>query len=143
RFLELSRLAHGEVYEYDGNSYKGITHKIRITCKDHGVFWQLCTDHIKGHGCKKCGMNLNGFARSNFVDICEKRNNGEGFLYLIECFSGAEKFYKVGITSQQVSVRFAGKHMPYQYQVLEVLKGESSVIYDLETKIHRLLKLYR
>ena len=41
--------------------------KVCIVCKKHGDFWQLPSNHIKGHGCEKCGTD--GNTKYN-KDIC-------------------------------------------------------------------------
>lgn len=46
--------AHGNTYGYDKVIYKGVKHKVTITCTIHGDFEQLATNHIAGHGCPKC-----------------------------------------------------------------------------------------
>lgn len=142
-FLRRSRKHHGDFYGYDESTYSGSDSEILITCPEHGDFKQRAIDHSKGHGCKKCGRNLNGFARSNFKDICGKNNHGIGSLYLIKCWNESELFYKVGITSHKNhKARFHGKFMPYQYEFISIVEDEASIIYDLETQIHRLLKKY-
>lgn len=140
-FLRRSRKHHGDFYKYDESTYSGSEGEILITCPDHGDFKQRAIDHSRGHGCVKCGRNLNGFGRSNFKNICDRKNNGNGSLYLIKCWNNEELFFKVGITSHKnQKSRFHGKFMPYNYEFLSIVTGDANTIYDLETQIHRLLK---
>ena len=46
---------HKNKYKYIAESYKGATEKIDIICPDHGIFSQLVSSHLKGHGCQECG----------------------------------------------------------------------------------------
>ena len=143
-FLRKSRKHHGDFYKYDNSTYSGSDGDIVITCPYHGEFKQRAIDHSKGHGCYKCGRNLNGFGRSNFKAICDKSNHGIGSLYVIKCWNESEMFYKVGITSQKnKKARFHGKSMPYNYDFVFVVEDNADVIYDLETQIHRLLRDFK
>lgn len=139
-FLRKSKNNHGDFYTYDESTYSGSDGDMLITCPIHGDFIQSALVHSRGHGCIKCGRNLNGFGRRNFKNICDKNNNGTGSLYLIKCWDDNETFYKVGITSHKnQKVRFHGKSMPYNYEFISIISDDANTIYDLETQIHRLL----
>ena len=46
---------HGNKFFYDWSSYKGWSHKLKITCPDHGDFYQSCKDHASAaRGCPSC-----------------------------------------------------------------------------------------
>lgn len=45
---------HGYTYDYSLVEYVNIDTKVRIICKDHGVFEQSPDKHIIGNGCPKC-----------------------------------------------------------------------------------------
>ena len=137
-FMNASKRVHEEKFSYDAESYTKVTDKVKICCSIHGWFWQLGTDHLGGHGCARCSKALNGFARSNFANICIRKQK-QGTLYLIRCQKDEEVFYKVGITSCSIAQRFNKTAMPYSYELLLKIKGEGSYIYDLETRIHQLL----
>lgn len=143
-FIRKTRKHHGDFYSYDESTYFGSDSDITITCPNHGKFKQRAISHSKGHGCAKCGRNLNGFARTNFKNLCDKNNHGIGTLYLIKCWDESELFYKVGITSHKnKKARFHGKFMPYSYEFIFLIDDDASVIYDLETQIHRLLRSHK
>lgn len=138
-FLKRSNLKHENRYTYDASSYKDADSMVLIHCKSHGSFNQRAADHMAGHGCKRCTMAINGFGRSNFVDMCDKNNNGNGILYAIRCYEGSEVFHKIGITSLSIQNRFSGS-IPYTYDVVYEVVENAAYIYDLENKIHALLK---
>lgn len=139
-FLKRSINKHGDFYSYHESEYISITKDTKITCPIHGDFFQSALVHSRGHGCIKCGRNLNGFGRKNFKNICDKNNNGMGYLYLIKCWNDKEIFYKVGITSHRnQKARFHGKFMPYNYEFMSIISDDANTIYNLETQIHRLL----
>lgn len=53
-FAEKANRVHNNKYDYDIDTYVGVFEKVKITCKEHGVFYQVATDHLKGRGCAKC-----------------------------------------------------------------------------------------
>jgi hypothetical protein len=55
-FIELAREAHGEVYDYSSVVWVNSITKIDIICPIHGTFTQNPQSHIRGTGCKRCGM---------------------------------------------------------------------------------------
>jgi len=63
---------------------------------------------------------------------------GEATLYIINCWNVAgENFYKIGITSKTVGIRFSTeKEMPYAYDIVKEIKGDAGFIWDLEKQMH-------
>lgn len=57
-FLERSRLAHGDKYDYSKVDYVNSMTPVTIICPVHGEFKQKPKDHMDGHGCHKCGGGL-------------------------------------------------------------------------------------
>lgn len=55
-FLSKSKEVHGNKYLYDESSFVGMCSKVRIICPEHGEFWQLPSNHMKGCGCPLCGQ---------------------------------------------------------------------------------------
>jgi hypothetical protein len=55
-FIKKARQKHGELYDYSKTNYVNARQKIIICCKKHGEFLQLPSNHLKGQGCKKCGL---------------------------------------------------------------------------------------
>lgn len=53
-FIEKSILIHGDRYNYYLVDYVNARQKVKIICKDHGVFEQVPYSHAKGYGCSKC-----------------------------------------------------------------------------------------
>lgn len=55
-YVKKAKQIHGELYGYDSVEYVGAILKVDIFCKKHSVvFSQRANDHLKGHGCPKCG----------------------------------------------------------------------------------------
>ena len=53
-FIEESINTHGNKYDYSKVEYINIDTKVCIICPEHGEFWQIPYQHIKGNGCPKC-----------------------------------------------------------------------------------------
>lgn len=56
-FIYKSQQIHGDKYDYSKVIYKGVDNKVEIICHEHGSFWQIPYDHVKGRGCVECGIN--------------------------------------------------------------------------------------
>jgi hypothetical protein len=54
-FIARAAGVHGDRYNYDEVVYVNRKTKVRITCREHGVFEQVANDHLKGRGCPRCG----------------------------------------------------------------------------------------
>jgi len=45
---------HGDKYDYSLVEYKGTDNKVKIVCKEHGIFNQKCSKHLQNQGCPTC-----------------------------------------------------------------------------------------
>lgn len=64
---------HKNRYDYSLVDYQGSDTKVKIICKDHGVFEQTPYQHKLGNGCMKCaGRNL---TNSELIDEFNKVHN--------------------------------------------------------------------
>jgi Zn finger protein HypA/HybF involved in hydrogenase expression len=52
--INLAKIVHNGIYQYDEASYISMHTKFKITCSTHGDFWQEPSYHISGYGCPKC-----------------------------------------------------------------------------------------
>jgi hypothetical protein len=53
-FIRRAKDVYGDRYDYSHVEYIGSKYKVKIKCKDHGIFYQAPADHLSGHGCLKC-----------------------------------------------------------------------------------------
>ena len=73
QFVSRSREKHGDVYDYSKTVYTGARNNLTITCKLHGDFQQLPSNHMKGAGCYKCGVGRSiAAAKSVWLDPAYK-----------------------------------------------------------------------
>lgn len=67
KFIKLSNNIHNNKYEYKKTIYNGSHNDVIITCKKHGDFKQVPTNHLRGKGCGKCATE--GSRVNNFFEI--------------------------------------------------------------------------
>jgi len=53
-FIEKAIEVHQNLYSYDTTVYVHSHKKVEITCRIHGVFSQVASNHIQGFGCRMC-----------------------------------------------------------------------------------------
>jgi len=53
-WIKKAKKVHGDKYDYSKVNYKGAEKKVCIICSEHGEFWQLPNNHLKGRGCPNC-----------------------------------------------------------------------------------------
>lgn len=78
-FVEKANLIHNNQYDYSLVFFKNLHNNIDIICKKHGVFSQIANDHLNGHGCPICGLQVSRAEDEivenieNFRITCERR----------------------------------------------------------------------
>jgi hypothetical protein len=63
---------HNDYYQYDFNTYKNLSTRMKIICKIHGEFWQSPHNHEWGKGCVFCGRKR--------IDINTLKDRQENFI---------------------------------------------------------------
>lgn len=65
------RKVHGDKYDYSLVKYIGVNEKVKIICKNHGVFDQTPNNHKQGNNCQKCvgGVSL---TLDKIIEKCKK-----------------------------------------------------------------------
>lgn len=82
-FIRKSIEIHGsEKYDYSLVEYKKSSIKVKIICKDHGVFEQTPNNHLSGVDCKSCAYIMNGEnSRSSTEKFINKSMEIHGEIY--------------------------------------------------------------
>lgn len=80
KFITKSLTVHKEnIYDYSEVDYKNNHTKVKITCKQHGAFWQNPDAHMAGRGCDKCARLLQASQKlSNTPAFIEAANAQHG-----------------------------------------------------------------
>ena len=141
-FIKKATKIHKGLYDYSLTVYNGARAKVKIICKKHGVFEQTARNHTNSkQGCPTCGKEINGWTKTNFINLCKKNNKGYGIFYVLKCFNDNEEFYKIGITSKSIHERYRRKDaMPYSYEIIQEFQLEAEIIYNLEKIFKNRLK---
>jgi len=53
-FIKKAKEVHGNKYDYRNVKYKSYKDNVAILCPKHGEFYQLPSEHLRGHGCPLC-----------------------------------------------------------------------------------------
>ena len=56
QFIDEAKNVHGNKYDYSKVIYVNDRTKVCIICPEHGEFFQIPSNHLKGKGCMKCSM---------------------------------------------------------------------------------------
>ena len=151
-FISKAKKIHKERYKYCLVKYGNNAHdKVIVICRVHGAFLTSPNAHLAKQGCSKCGKiaavrklkanNNLGWNRTEWIKRC---NTNIATLYIIRCYNEEENFIKIGVTTKEITVRFKSKAiLPYNYEVLKIIKNKPGYIYDLEHIILRNSKEYQ
>jgi len=147
-FLKNANNIHKSEYTYIPKIISKLSDKVEIICKIHGIFVQTIDHHIRRkQGCRKCKMIIRN--QSNWVpnkrkDWTGKYKDRTCRFYIIKCFNSNECFIKMGITSKEVTIRFAPKDkMPYSYIIVSEILGTSEEVWDLEILMSKKYTSYK
>lgn len=64
-WIERAKQIHGDKYDYSLTDYVNQRTNVKIICPIHGVFEQKADSHIRGNGCRLCGLESD--ARKSIV----------------------------------------------------------------------------
>ena len=81
-FIQRSQLIHNNKYNYSKFIYTGMKNIGIIICPIHGEFLQYACNHLQGHSCKKCALELIEKQRpTNISNVIYKAQLKHGNLY--------------------------------------------------------------
>jgi len=98
--------------------------------------WESLVANIQQGNTKSCCAKKGGWSRTQWVN-----KSKISYLYKVRLFNNDESFIKIGITSREINLRF--NSIPYKYEVIKIIKGESAYIYDLELRTKKMFKKYK
>lgn len=83
---QVCEFVHGKRYDYSlcKNNYRP-KYKMEIICKEHGMFKQSMSEHLRGSGCKQCYLKKNNLTVNKFLYESIKYH-GDKYDYSM-CFS--------------------------------------------------------
>ena len=124
-FIERSRAAHGDRYDYSKAVYTRCYDKVIITCAKHGDFEQTPKDHLNGAGCPSC----------------PKRFDQPSNLYLMHNGLGKVKVgYAIDLNRRITELN---RDAPFEAELLETWTlPDTPTVRKIEGKVHRRLARY-
>lgn len=114
---------HSTKYDYSKFVYTSIYSKSIIICSKHGEFLQSPHNHSNGQQCPTCSR-AEAWINNTYYNPTNAEKNKETWssipssVYILKMYNTDETFYKIGITSQDVTRRFRKHDFEYSYEVL-------------------------
>jgi len=68
-FIEISKQIHCNKYDYSKTDYIKRNEKVNIICKNHGIFTQSASNHMKGSGCPKCALRQHSKSQIKWLNF--------------------------------------------------------------------------
>lgn len=69
KFITKANITHNKIYDYSLVDYKDSYSKVKIICKDHGIFEQKPYVHLLNHGCPSCLMSNGAKDIKQYLDF--------------------------------------------------------------------------
>lgn len=88
-WIARAKSVHGDKYDYSQTVYVNQRTKVKIICPKHGMFEQKADSHIRGCGCRLCGLetenhkgvhNWSDEQRKKTADTCKQRYGTSRYL---------------------------------------------------------------
>lgn len=92
-FIERAKEVHGDKYDYSLTEYNGTNSKIKIICKNHGMFLQRASSHIntQKQGCGRCAFDRKKLTNDEFIKIANEIHNNKYDYSLVEYINSHSK----------------------------------------------------
>ena len=94
-FIAKAKEVHGNKYDYSKVKFEGIKKPVCIIChekdefgREHGEFWQVAENHLKGSGCHKCS-GKHRMTTEEFIETA-KLVHGDKYDYSKTVFTGSD-----------------------------------------------------
>lgn len=114
-FIKESNKKHNFKYDYSLSEYVSNKTKVKIICKDHGMFEQVPNNHVsKGHGCPKCSTKYKD--TNKFISESNIKHNNK-YDYSLSKYENSNSVVKIickdhGIFEQRSSSHTNGVGCP-------------------------------
>ena len=115
-FIKEAREIHEDKYDYSKVEYVNAYTSVCIICPKHGEFWQTPNGHLKGSGCKKCGVEKRKLMRTYTLDEFinkSKETHTVQYDYSETVYNGSDKKVKI----------ICPKHGPFWQIATDHLQG--------------------
>lgn len=113
-FIEDAKFVHGDKYDYNISVYIDAKTKLKIMCRNHGIFEQSPNSHLRNHGCPKCASELTGdlkrHSNSRFIEK-SKKIHGDKYDYSQVEYIGSNTKVNIICPVHGCFSQFPGNHL--------------------------------
>lgn len=109
KFTKIANTIHSYKYDYSMVEYKNVNTKIKIICKEHGIFEQIPYKHLKKQGCPKCAGKIN-LTNDNFIKISKEIHNNK-YDYSMLDYKNIKSKVKIICKEHGIFEQVAGTHI--------------------------------
>ena len=119
KFLEKTKIVHGNRYNYSNVVYRGNKNKVKIICSEHGEFEQTPDKHINSkQGCPQCAGNIR-LSSNDFIKK-SKEIHGDKYDYSKVIYTNNNSEVEIicpehGVFKQVAKVHMNGSNCPMCY----------------------------
>jgi hypothetical protein len=110
KFIKICENKHRHKYDYSLSKYSGSHSKVKIICKDHGIFEQSASQHMRGFGCLKCSIDNRKLSTNEFIDISNKAHNNK-YNYSLTEYTLSKSKVEIICPIHGKFLQFAADHM--------------------------------
>lgn len=108
-FIKKSKEVHGDKYDYSLVDYKNNYTKIKIICKEHGIFKQSPSNHLLGKGCMKCN-GINVLNNNDFIKK-SKEIHGDKYDYSLVKYINSKTKVKIICSKHGIFEQMPSNHI--------------------------------
>lgn len=133
-FLKKAKERHGDRYDYSLVDYVRNKTKVKIVCKEHGVFEQTPTHHLSGKGCPGCWGNRRRLSLDRFIERSIENHKDKYDYSLVEYTNNSTKVTILckthGAFQQKPRCHMEGKGCPR----CAFDRGQPAYVYIMKSK---------
>lgn len=143
-FIEKAIRVHGERYDYSLVECNFTSDKVKIICKKHGVFEQVCHSHLEGSGCAKCAKEKGLKGTEKFIQEA-RLIHGNKYDYSLVDYKGQRVKIKIICPKHGLFEQLPFSHVITRCGCPRCLEsyGERRVAMFLEKRGIKFIKEYR
>ena len=108
-FVERAKKMHGQRYDYSKVQYVNGKTKVKIICRDHGIFEQQPSHHMNGFGCPWCS-GQGRYSTERWIEAA-KLVHGEKYDYSRVEYKNSKSFVSIICKQHGSFKQLAGSHM--------------------------------
>ena len=125
-FIKKSIKIHGNKYDYSLVEYFGNRKKVKIICKEHGIFEQTPYNHLSEKGCHCCHsqskseIKIYNFLKENNIKFIEQKK----FSKCINPITGKKLRFDFYLSKLNICIEYDGKQ---HYEPISIWGGEKAL----------------